>query len=289
MKNLLRWYADTDLSSDPEKRKKMNAENKLLVVSFGTTSAVSRRLNIDSVEQAIKDAAGADWKVRRCFTSQTIINIVAKKEGVRIDNISEALERAAAEGADKLVLQPTHLMKGLEYDKLCRILEGYADSFGKVAVGDPLLTSDDDFSKVADALIEVSACYEDGETALVFMGHGTEAAANGIYARMQDVFSSKGKKDHFIGTVEAEPSLDDVIAAVRNGAYKRVVLRPLMLVAGNHAVNDMASADDPDSWFSRFSAEGYETVCIIEGLGQLAAVRDIYAEHAYRAIASLDS
>lgn len=267
----------------------MNAEKELLVVSFGTASAGSRRLNIDPVEQAIKDAAGADWKVRRCFTSQTIINIVAKKEGIRIDNIAEGLERAAAEGADKLVLQPTHLMKGLEYDKLCRILEEYADSFGKVTVGDPLLTTDGDFSKVADALIEASARYENGETALVFMGHGTEAAANGIYGRMQDVLSGKGKRDYFIGTVEAEPSLDDVISAVKEGDYKRVVLRPMMLVAGNHAVNDMAAPDDPDSWYSRFRCEGYETICIIEGLGQLAAVRDIYAEHAHRAIASLDS
>ena len=265
----------------------MNGENELLVVSFGTTSAESRRLNIESVEREIGKAAGEDWKVCRCFTSQTIINIIARKEGCRIDSIAEALERAAAAGVRNLVVQPTHLMKGLEYDKLCSLLADYEGSFVKLAVGDPLLTSDDDFHRIADALIEASSKYEDGGTALVFMGHGTEAASNGVYDRLQGVLAGKGKYEYFVGTVEAEPSLDDVIRAVGQGSYKRVVLRPLMLVAGNHAVNDMAS-DDPDSWYSRFWAEGYETTCIIEGLGQLSAVRNIYADHAIKAISSLN-
>ena len=267
----------------------MSDRNEILVVSFGTASAESRRLNIDAVEQAISEAAGESWSVRRCFTSQTIINLISKREGIRTDNVADALERAAAEGVNNLVVQPTHLMKGLEYDKLCSILADYADSFGKVTICDPLLTSEEDLDRVADALAEASASYEDGSTAIVFMGHGTEAAANRVYDKMQSVLSSKGKSDYFVGTVEAEPSLDDVIRAVGKGNYKRVVLRPLMLVAGNHAVNDMASADDPDSWYSRFRAEGYETVCIIEGLGQLPAVRDIYADHIHRAIASLNN
>ncbi|MBR3331406.1 MAG: sirohydrochlorin cobaltochelatase, partial [Mogibacterium sp.] len=244
-------------------------------------------LNIDAVEQAISEAAGESWSVRRCFTSQTIINLISKREGIRTDNVADAFERAAAEGVNNLVVQPTHLMKGIEYDKLFGVLSDFSGSFDKTAVGDPLLTSDEDFRRVADALAEASASYEDGSTAMVFMGHGSEADANRVYDRMQSVLSSKGKADYFVGTVEAEPSLDDVIRAVGKGNYKRVVLRPLMLVAGNHAVNDMASADDPDSWYSRFSAEGYETVCIIEGLGQLPEVRAIYADHAYKAIASL--
>lgn len=262
--------------------------NELLVVSFGTTSPESRRLNIGAVELAMRDAAGDDWTVCRCFTSQMIINIIEKKEGVHTDNIKEALEKASAEGIKNLVVQPTHLMKGLEYDKLKRILADHAPSFEKVALGDPLLTSEDDFSRVADAIIMASAGYEDGNTAIVFMGHGTEAASNGIYGKMQKVLDCKGKADYFIGTVEAEPSLDDVIRAVKAGDYRRVVLRPLMLVAGNHAVNDMASETDPESWYSRFTAEGYETICVIEGLGQIPAVREIYADHAHRAIASLE-
>ncbi len=266
----------------------MKAENELLVVSFGTTSAESRRLNIESVERTISEAAGEDWNICRCFTSQTIINIIAGKENIKIDNISEALERAVSLGVKKIVVQPTHLMKGLEYEKLRHKLSDYAGSFEKISLGDPLMSSEDDFAGVADALIEASAAYEDGKTALVFMGHGTEAAANGIYYKMQCILKSKGKADYYIGTVEAEPSLDDVIAAVNAGSYRRVVLRPLMLVAGNHAVNDMASVTDPDSWYSRFTAEGYETVCIIEGMGQLPAVRDLYADHAHKAIVSLD-
>ena len=265
----------------------MIKENLLLAVSFGTTSPDSRRLNIGSVENAIEEAAGKFWSVRRAFTSQTIINIIYKNEGIRTDNITEALERAADSKVRNLVVQPTHLMKGLEYDKLCTLLSGYADSFENVAVGNPLLTSDEDFSRVADALIEVSARCEDGDTALVFMGHGTEAAVNAVYDKMQKVLLSKGKTDYYVGTVEAAPSLDDVINAVRKGNYRKVVLRPLMLVAGNHAVNDMAAPDDPESWYSRFTAAGYETECIIEGLGQIPAVRAIYADHALRAIASL--
>lgn len=265
-----------------------NAESsrELLVVSFGTTSEESRRLNIGAVEQAIAEAAG-EHSARRAFTSQMIINMIAKKEGVRIDNVREALDRAVNEGVKTLAVQPTHLMNGLEYDKLRGILEEYSDAFCRTALGDPLLTSEEDFSRTADALIEVSAGYEDGRTAVVFMGHGTEAAANGVYTRMQAVLSGKGKKDYFIGTVEAEPSLDDIISAVEGGGYQRVVLRPLMLVAGNHAVNDMADADDPDSWYSRFRAAGYDVDCVIEGLGQIPAIRDIYADHALKAISSL--
>ena len=216
-----------------------------------------------------------------------IINIIAKKEGVHIDNIREALERAASEGITELAVQPTHLMKGLEYDKLCGVLAEYEDRFEKVSVGDPLLSSEDDLDRAAEALIGTSAGREDGHTAFVFMGHGTEAASNAVYEKMQKVLAAKGKTDHFIGTVEAKPSLDDVIEAVGKGDYTKVVLRPFMLVAGNHAVNDMASPDDPDSWYSRFTAAGYDTECIIEGLGQLGSVREMYADHAYSAITSL--
>lgn len=260
-------------------------KREILVVSFGTTSEESRRLNIGAVEQAIEYACGLS--VRRAFTSQMIINIIAKREGVRIDNVREALERAVSDGVKRLVVQPTYLMSGLEFDKLKGMLDEYPDQFERTALGEPLLTSDEDFAGVADALAGACAEYEDGETAVVLMGHGTEAAANGIYDRMQETFARMGKKNFFVGTVEASPSLDDVIEAVGKGSYRRVVLRPLMLVAGNHAVNDMADPDDPESWYSRFTAAGYETVCIIEGLGQIAAVRDIYADHALGAIDSI--
>lgn len=259
-------------------------ENELLVVSFGTTSADSRRLNIDSVEHAIRDAVGDKFCVRRCFTSQTIINIINKKENVRIDNVTEALERAVQNGVKNLVVQPTHLMKGFEYDKLRSILSEHSDSFEKISLGEPLLSSEEDLTRVAEALIESCSIFDDGETAIVFMGHGTGAAANNIYDKMQNMFAAKGKNNYFVGTVEAEPSLEEVIAKVKEHSFRKVVIRPMMLVAGNHAINDMAAAEDPESWYSRFTAAGYETECIIEGLGQLKAIRDIYADHALRSI-----
>ena len=261
----------------------MNRENELLVVSFGTTSAESRRLNIESVERAIGEAAGEDWQVCRCFTSQTIINIIARREGCRTDNIAEALERAEAAGVRNLAVQPTHLMKGLEYDKLCRILEGYADSFGKVAVGDPLLTSDDDFKRVEKALTEWTAEYDDGKTAIVFMGHGTEADSNGVYAAMQELMTEDGHDNYFIGTVEAEPSLEDVLALVKEGSYERVVLEPMMVVAGDHANNDMAG-DEDGSWKRAFEAEGYEVTCLLRGLGENEDIQNLYIEHLKKAL-----
>ena len=263
---------------------KLHNRNELLTVSFGTTSAESRLHNIDAVEQAIKDAVGDDWIVRRCFTSQTIINLIHKKEGIRIDSVEEALQKAKISGSKYIAIQPTHLMKGLEYEKIKVIISKFERSFESITLGDPLLSSEEDLVRVVTALARDSAEFDDSETALVFMGHGTEAAANDIYRKIQELLISKGMCNYFIGTVEAEPSLEDVIAAVDKGSYSRVVLRPLMLVAGNHAVNDMASADDPDSWYSRFTAAGYETSCIIKGLGQIPEIRDIYAEHAKKAV-----
>ena len=262
--------------------------NEILVVSFGTTSPDSRLLNIDAVENTIRKAASDDYVVRRCFTSQTVINIIRRKEGVIIDNVTEALDRAVLSGIRKIAVQPTHLMNGIEFDKLERILSEYSSSFDKIALGDPLLTSDEDFRRVAEALIRASAEYDDKSTALVFMGHGTEAESNSIYKKMQDILSLMGQDNYYIGTVEAEPSVDSLIETINKGNYQRVVLRPLMLVAGNHAVNDMASSDDPGSWYSRFTSEGYETLCIIEGLGQLPDVRDIYADHVLKVLSALE-
>ena len=278
-------YETGDASLDDPRNADEIGEKELLVVSFGTSFNDSRRLTIGAVEEAMEKAF-PDWSVRRGFTSQIIIDHVKSRDGEVIDNVKEALERAEKNGVKTLVVQPTHLMNGFEYTDLSKELAGWADAFEKIAIGEPLLTSDDDFSRVADALIDVTKEFDDGETAICFMGNGTEAESNGVYAKMQEVLSGKGMEHYYVGTVEAEPSLEDVLEAVKKGAYKRVVLRPMMIVAGDHANNDMAG-DEEDSWKSVFEGAGYEVVCVVEGLGGIPAVQEILTEHAQAAIDSV--
>ncbi|MDO4989112.1 MAG: sirohydrochlorin cobaltochelatase [Eubacteriales bacterium] len=276
-------YDTGDASLDDPRNQDGIGEKELLVVSFGTSFNDSRRLTIGAIEQKLAEQF-PDWSVRRGFTSQIIIDHVARRDGVIIDNVHDALERAIANGVKILVVQPTHLMDGFEYNDLRDELAGYADAFDRIELGDPLLTIDRDYDMVAETLADATAQYDDGETAIVFMGHGTEAASNAVYAKMQTILSEAGCENYYIGTVEAEPSVEDVLEKVLAGSYKRVVLRPMMIVAGDHANNDMAG-DDPDSWKSIFEAAGYEVECVVEGLGQLPMVRMLIADHAAEAIA----
>ena len=278
-------YATGDASLDDPRNADEIGENELLVVSFGTSFNDSRRLTIGGIEGAL-ETAFPDWSVRRGFTSQIIIDHVKSRDGVEIDNVSAALDRAMANGVKTLVVQPTHLMHGFEYNDLKDELAGYADGFDQIVMGEPLLTSDEDFAAVADIIVNATAEYDDGETAIVFMGHGTEAESNAVYAQMQQVLTDGGHANYFIGTVEAEPSVDDVLALVQAGNYKRVVLRPLMIVAGDHANNDMAG-DEEDSWKSIFEGAGYEVECVLEGLGQLPEIQQLFVKHAQAAIDSV--
>lgn len=278
-------YDTGDASMDNVRNQDGIGENELMVVSFGTSYNDSRRLTIGAIEEAIEKAF-PDYSVRRGFTSQIIIDHVKSRDGAAIDNVGQALDRAVENGVKTLVVQPTHLMNGLEYNDLVNEVAEYADAFEKVAIGEPLLTSDEDFQAVMKAITEASAEYDDGETAICFMGHGTEAESNQVYARMQEVLTKAGYENYFIGTVEAEPSLKDVLEAVGKGGYKRVVLEPLMIVAGDHANNDMAG-DEEDSWKSAFEAAGYDVTCVVRGLGELEAVQQLFVEHAQAAADSL--
>ncbi len=278
-------YDTGDAALDDTRNQDGIGEKELLVVSFGTSFNDSRRLTIGAIESALAESF-PDFSVRRGFTSQIIIDHVLRRDGAVIDNVTEALDRAADNGVKTLVVQPTHLMNGFEYEDLLEELAEYADAFEQIAVGEPLLTSEQDFEAVAAAVVEATAEYDDGKTAIVFMGHGTEADSNAVYARMQGVFEGMGAEHYYIGTVEASPSLDDVLAMVQSGDYERVVLEPLMVVAGDHANNDMAG-DDEDSWKSVFEASGYEVVTLLRGLGELEAVRDLYIAHAQAAVDSL--
>ena len=278
-------YDTGDASKDNARNQDGIGENELLVVSFGTSYNDSRRLTIGAIEDAIEKAF-PDFAVRRGFTSQIIIDHVKSRDNVAIDNVGEALERAEKNGVRNLVIQPTHLMNGLEYTDLVNEVAEYSDAFDKVAIGKPLLTTDDDFRAVMKAITEATAQYDDGETAICFMGHGTEAESNQVYAKMQDMLTEAGYKNYYVGTVEAAPSLDDVLAAVKEGSYQKVVLEPLMIVAGDHANNDMAG-DEDGSWKTAFEDAGYEVTCLVNGLGELEAIQQLFAEHAQAAVDSL--
>ncbi|MBQ9383751.1 MAG: sirohydrochlorin cobaltochelatase [Ruminiclostridium sp.] len=264
---------DTDVSGKPV----------ILTVSFGTSYNDSRDKTIGAIEAAIQDA-NPDKEVRRAFTSQIIIDKLKERDSLVIDNVDEAFARLETDGVKELIVQPTHVMSGFEYDDLMAVVKANADKFDSVKVGSPLLTTDADYTEVIDAITAATAEYDDGETAIVFMGHGTEHASNATYAKLQTMLTDAGKNNYCIGTVEAGPSIDDVVAFAKNGGYKRVVLEPLMVVAGDHANNDMAG-DEEDSWKTILTNEGFEVVPVLRGLGEIEAIQKIYVDHVRSAAA----
>ena len=296
-----------DASKDDSLNSDDIGENELLVVSFGTSFNNSRVEDIGGIEKALIEAY-PDWSVRRAFTAQIIINHVQARDGEKIDNVEQALDRAVANGVKNLVVQPTHLMHGAEYDELVDALDSYKDKFETVTVAEPLLGEvgtdatvvNDDKANVAEAITaeavktagfdSLDAAKEDG-TAFVFMGHGTSHSAKISYSQMATQMSDLGYDNVFIGTVEGEPeetACEAVIEAVKEAGYTKVVLRPLMVVAGDHANNDMAG-DDEDSWKSMFNASGaFESVdCQIAGLGEIDAIQQIYVAHTKAALETL--
>ena len=294
-----------DASKDNPRNADGIGENELLVVSFGTSFNDSRAEDIGGIEAALQ-ATYPDWSVRRAFTAQIIINHVQARDGEFIDNMDQALERAVSNGVRNLVVQPTHLMQGAEYDELCEAVAKYADKFESVKIALPLLGTvgkdaaevNADKEAVAKAITAEAvkaAGYETLEAAeadgvaFVFMGHGTSHTAKVTYTQMQNMMNSLGYQNVFIGTVEGEPeetSCEAVIEAVRAAGYTKVILRPLMVVAGDHANNDMADPDDPESWLSMFTASGHftEIKTQIAGLGRIADVQALYVAHTGDAI-----
>ena len=258
-------------------------EKELLAVSFGTSYLDRCRLTIGAIEDAL-ERSFPGYDLRRSFTSQMIINHIQRRDGISIDNVTQALDRAVSNGVKKLVIQPTHIMDGFEYQKLVTVANRYQDAFLSLSIGTPLLTSDEDFRIVADALTASVAAYDDEKTAICFMGHGTEAAANEVYEKMQKKLTDSGRNNYFIGTVEATPTVEKVLSLVKAGNYKRVLLRPMMIVAGDHANNDMAGEEE-DSWKRIFESAGYEVVCQVHGLGELEAIQNLFVKHAEAAIA----
>ena len=293
-----------DASKDDPLNEDGIGENELLVVSFGTSFNDSRAEDIGGVEKALQEA-NPDWSVRRAFTAQIIINHVQARDDEKIDNMDQALERAVDNGVKNLVVQPTHLMHGAEYDELTEAVENYKDNFESVKIAEPLLGEvgadetaiNEDKAAVAEAITaeavktagfdSLDAAKEEG-TAFVFMGHGTSHTAKVSYSQMQAQMKELGYENVFIGTVEGEPeetACEEVIKAVSAAGYKKVILRPLMVVAGDHANNDMAG-DDDDSWKSQFEASGaFDSIDTqIAGLGEIDAIQQLYVAHTQAAI-----
>ena len=293
-----------DASKDDPLNEDNIGENEILVVSFGTSFNDSRAEDIGGVEKALQ-AAYPDWSVRRAFTAQIIINHVQARDDEKIDNMDQALERAVDNGVKNLVVQPTHLMHGAEYDELTEAVENYKDKFESVKIAEPLLGEvgadetaiNEDKAAVAEAITaeavktagfdSLDAAKEEG-TAFVFMGHGTSHTAKISYSQMQTQMEQLGYENVFIGTVEGEPedtACEAVIEKLKNAGYKKVILRPLMVVAGDHANNDMAG-DDDDSWKSKFEASGvFDSIDTqIAGLGEIDAIQQLYVAHTQAAI-----
>ena len=293
-----------DASKDDPLNEDNIGENEILVVSFGTSFNDSRAEDIGGVEKALQ-AAYPDWSVRRAFTAQIIINHVQARDDEKIDNMDQALERAVDNGVKNLVVQPTHLMHGAEYDELTEAVENYKDKFESVKIAEPLLGEvgadetaiNEDKAAVAEAITaeavktagfdSLDAAKEEG-TAFVFMGHGTSHTAKISYSQMQTQMEQLGYENVFIGTVEGEPedtACEAVIEKLKNAGYKKVIFRPLMVVAGDHANNDMAG-DDDDSWKSQFEASGaFDSIDTqIAGLGGIEAIQQLYVAHTQAAI-----
>jgi len=255
----------------------------LLVVSFGTSYNASREATIGAMERALQ-AAYPEYAVRRAFTSRTVIRILKEREGLEIDGVEEAMERLAADGVREVVVQPTHMMEGCEYDEMVRLLRGYQGRFASLKIGTAMLSADGDYDAMVKILAQETKPYDTNGTAIVWMGHGTQHRANATYAKLQRRLADAGYGNHFIGTVEAKPTAEDVLAAVRETGATRVVLLPLMIVAGDHAINDMAGEDE-GAWKTIFTRAGYEVVCVMKGLGQYPGIWRLAVEHAGRAIA----
>ena len=274
------------------------SEKEILVVSFGTSFNDSRAEDIGGIEKAIA-AAFPDYTVRRAFTAQIIINHIFARDGEKIDNVEEALEIAKKSGVKELIVQPTHLMHGAEYDELIEVLSKYQSSFSTVKVAEPLLGEsgvNPDKKAAAEAAVKNILVQSDIESieeaemlkkAIVLIGHGTSHAAKVTYAQMQTVMNELGYNNVFIGTVEGEPeetACENVIKTVKEKGYESVIMAPLMVVGGDHANNDMAG-EDADSWYSRFTAAGFkELVCMISGLGRIPAIQSIYVSHTSEAV-----
>jgi len=252
-------------------------EKAIILASFGTSYNSSRSITIGAIESTFAESFPG-YDIRRAFTSGMIINKLKKRDGIVIDTVSEALSKLSEEGFKEVIIQPTTIIEGQEYDLICEAAEEFRGRFKSLLTGHSLLSCEADYERLINILDEITASEASEDTARVFMGHGTEHGANSVYAKLQETADELGIKNFFIGTVEAEPDVNDVLKAAKACGAKRAVLSPLMIVAGDHAVNDMAG-DEEDSWKSIFEAAGFTTVCRVKGLGGEYQIQQMIADH----------
>lgn len=253
----------------------------LLAVSFGTSVNETREKTIDAIEAEL-EAAFPEYRMYRAWTSGMIIKKLKRRDGIQIDTVTEAMERMLADGITEVAVQPTHVINGIENDQMTADVLAFRDRLESVCFGTPLLTTEEDSAAVIRAVMEEFPDFP-GDEALVFMGHGTTHYANSVYAALDYRFKDMGYSNVFLGTVEAYPSLETLMRLVRAHGSKRVTLAPFMVVAGDHAMNDM-SGQDRDSWRSQFEAAGFQVSCCLKGLGEYKGIRALYADHIRRAI-----
>ncbi len=251
------------------------AGNAILAVSFGTSHADTREKTIDRIEEDIQKAYPDD-KVYRAWTSKMIIKKIWNRDGVKIFNVKEAMEQMKADGIKNVLVQPTHVINGIENDLMQEDVKAYADAFESISFGTPLLTTEEDNIRVAKAVAE--DLQPGKENALVLMGHGTSHYANSVYAALDYRFKDMGYDNIFLGTVEAYPSLVSLMKQVHAYHPKKVILAPFMIVAGDHAKNDLSSEEE-DSWRSQFEKEGFQVECLLKGLGENETIRQIFIDH----------
>ena len=249
----------------------------ILVVSFGTTVNETREKTIGAIEKEIA-VTYPDHEIRRAFTSQIVIDRLAKRDGLKVDNVEQAMKRLVKDKVKDLIVQPTLIMNGHEYDEKMEAIKPFEKRFASIRYGQPLLISDADFTETASILIENTKQFNAEDTAVVFMGHGSDHEANAVYFRLDRLLKARGSNRYFVGTVEEEPSIEEIMVELGHIGVKRVVLLPLMIVAGDHAVNDMAG-DDEDSWKSILEHEGFEVIPILRGLGEYPEMQKIFVRH----------
>jgi sirohydrochlorin cobaltochelatase len=265
--------------SRQQRKERVKMKKAVVVISFGTSYGEAEKA-IVNIEKSIHEAF-SDYDFFRAFTSGMIIRKLKNTKGIAIRNPEEVLDYLAEEGYEEVICQPTHIINGEEFDKMCRMIGKHKESFSSLKVGNPLLTEEEDFMKCAPILMSVAPELKDGEV-LVFMGHGSEHFANGAYCQMENTLRYLGHENVYVGTVEGFPGIDYVMQRMKRKGFRKVFLAPFMIVAGDHARNDLSGTEE-DSWKSILEEAGYEVEVILKGMGEIDAIARMFVEHTKKA------